>query len=194
MRSLFLIGLAVLLQACTVMPAGQVGSAGYGGDRADLATWTATGRIHIQADEESWQATLYWRQADDRYRIRLIAPLGQGTVELRGDAGGVILRTTKGEEYAAADPETLMTDTLGWRVPVDGMRFWMVGRVAPGRTVERRRVNEAGLLTEFEQSGWRIRYLRYSAESGIALPAKLVLETPRFSIRVVVSRWEPGRA
>lgn len=194
MSRLLVLAAALLLGACTMVPPAEDGAGPYRGPRADLTTWTATGRVHIQAGDESWQATLYWRQADDAYRIRLIAPLGQGTLELKGDETGVILRTADGEVFEATDPETLMLDTLGWRVPVDGLQHWLVGRVAPGAAVTHRVLDPAGRLAELEQGGWRIRYRDYSEAAGIALPSRLVLETHRFALRLVVSRWEPGRA
>lgn len=193
-RRLAVICLVLLSGGCTVAPERDGGRPTYPGTREDLNTWTATGRIHIQADDESWQATLFWRQQEGAYRIRIIAPLGQGTLELRGDATAVVLRTADGEEYGAADPETLMRDTLGWGVPVEGMVHWMVGRADPRRDIEARVEDEAGRLVELRQAGWYIRYLDYGQDTGIALPRRLRLETARFSLHIVVSRWEPGRA
>ncbi|MDZ7751332.1 MAG: lipoprotein insertase outer membrane protein LolB [Gammaproteobacteria bacterium] len=186
--------LALLLGGCTVVPDRDGEAPAYRGGLERLTTWTATGRIHIQADEESWQATLVWRQQGDAYGIRLIAPLGQGTLGLRGDAAGVVLRTADGKEYAAAEPEALMLDILGWRVPVDGMRHWMVGRPDPRWEIRARVEDEAGRLVELRQAGWHIRYLDYGKDTGIALPRRIRLETERFSLHIVISRWEPGRA
>ena len=195
MRCLGALAAALLLGGCTLLPpAGEEDGPAYRGEREALTTWTASGRILLRAGEESWHATLYWRQDGDAYRIRLIAPLGQGTVELAGGPAGVSLRTTEGETFTAADPDTLMLDTLGWRVPVAGLRHWMVGRAAPGTGIQRRRVDDDGLLRELSQAGWRIRYASYTTAAGLPLPRRLELETERFSVRVVVSRWEPGRA
>lgn len=186
--------LVLLLGGCSVVPERDGGTPAYPGTLAELTAWTATGRIHIQADDESWQATLVWRQEEDAYRIRLIAPLGQGTLELRGDATGVVLRTADGDAHAARDPEALMLDTLGWRVPVEGMAHWMVGRADPGREIETRVADEAGRLVELRQAGWHILYRDYHQEADIALPRRLKLETERFALLIVVTRWEPGRA
>jgi len=191
---LAVIFLVMLLGGCTMVPQRDGGTPAYPGTLEDLDTWTATGRIHVRAEDESWQATLFWRQQEGAYRIRLIAPLGQGTLELQGDASGVVLRTADGETHAAADAETLMRDTLGWGVPVAGMVHWMVGRADPRREVEAGVEDEAGRLVELRQAGWHIRYLDYQQAAGIALPRRLRLETERFSLHIVVSRWEPGRA
>lgn len=194
MIRLAVICLVMLLGGCTAVPERDGGTPAYRGTLEDLNTWTATGRIHMRTDDESWQATLFWRQQEAAYRIRLIAPLGQGTLELRGDAAAVVLRTADGETYAAADAETLMRDTLGWGVPVEGMVHWMVGRADPRRDIEARVKDEGGRLVELRQAGWHIHYRDYQQAAGIALPRRLRLETERFSLRIVVSRWEPGRA
>lgn len=186
--------LVLLSGGCSVAPERAGEAPPYPGTLEDLTTWTATGRVHIQTDDESWQATLLWRQQEDAYRIRLIAPLGQGTLELQGNAGGVVLRTADGEEHAARNAEALMLDTLGWRVPVDGMAHWMAGRADPRREFEAREEDEGGRLVELRQAGWHIRYRDYQQAAGLALPRRLRLETERFSLDIVVTRWEPGRA
>ncbi|MCP4040618.1 MAG: outer membrane lipoprotein LolB [Gammaproteobacteria bacterium] len=157
---------------------------------AEVSNWSVTGRISIRTEGDAWNATLLWQQRDDAYRIRLVAPLGQGTVQISGDENGVTLRTAENKVYTAKDAETLMLDTLGWNVPVRGLRYWMLGLDEPGVAAKTKKFGQNGLLSRLHQTGWEINFLRYELVQGLELPTKLFLENRQLAVRIVVTRWE----
>ena len=194
MRLLLGLCLAALVVACTSTPSRVGDPEAAWRERQDrlsaVTSWTATGRIAIRTEEEAWHATLQWVQREGSYRIRLMAPLGQGTVQIAGDDSAVVLRTSKNQIYRAVDPETLLHDTLGWWVPVTGLRFWLTGLDDPAGPPPERRLDAAGRLEHLDQSGWTIEYHRYEGDSPLDLPTKLRLSNERLAMRVVVNRWE----
>ncbi len=198
MRLLFL-GLAVLTAACTTLPVSTPPpdpSIAWNAHRAAVSAvsrWTVTGRISIQTEKESWNATLRWEQDGAAYRVRLIAPLGQGTVQIAGDPAGVTLRTADDRVYRARDPETLLRDTLGWSVPIRGLRYWMLGRDDPATPAAAPGLDSQGRLERLHQNGWSIRYLRYASEQSLDLPTRLDLSNERLQVRIVVTRWQLAR-
>ena len=159
---------------------------------AGLNDWDAIGRISVQSGEQAWHASLVWEQRAADYRIRLLGPLGQGAVEIAGDASRVTLRTARGETYTAADPETLMADTLGWSVPLQGMRYWLLGRDDPQAGEGRHKLDPEGRLLTLAQGGWEVQYLSYLPESPLALPGKVQLGRGDLQAKVVISRWDVG--
>lgn len=159
---------------------------------ADLTHWTAIGKILIRSETQSWNGTLNWRQMGDRYRIRITAPLGQGSAQIVGGGGRVTLRTAENRTYSARDPESLIFDTLGWRLPVSGLRYWMLGLEAPSPPARGRGLDSVGHLDHLDQSGWRIQYLRYEPVASHTLPGKLFLDRRQVSVRIVVNRWLVG--
>ena len=196
MRRLAVTLLAVLAVACSPRPtptpvspdpetAWQVRRSSL----AALTNWTATGRVIVKTEERGWKATLNWVQRDGAYRIRLTAPLGQGTVQLSGDDRGVVMRTSDERMYWARDPETLLLDTVGWSVPVEGLRYWMRGLDAPD-TPSTAHLDDLGRLDNLAQSGWVIEYERYTDVRPVELPAKLVLANERVDLRIVINRWD----
>lgn len=199
MRSVVPILAACLLAACSSVPpltpdaASDEAWVQHRAALADLTEWTVTGRISIQSEDQAWNATLYWRQRGDSYRIRLLAPLGQGTVQVAGDANGVTLRTPDNETFDASDPETLLFDALGWRLPLDGLRFWLRGLDAPGSGPAERRLDPWGRLGALRQDGWDIDYRRYAEDTDPALPAKVFLKRGPLAVRIVVNQWRLGR-
>lgn len=157
-----------------------------------LADWQAVGRLSVQSGEQAWHASLVWRQEADRYRIRLLGPLGQGGVEIAGGPDEVTLRTGTGESYAAASPETLMQERLGWWAPLRGLRFWLLGLDDPEAGRARAQVDTEGRPARLSQDGWDVRYLGYLAGGPVPLPARVELERGDLRAKVVVSRWDLG--
>ncbi|MCU0936852.1 MAG: lipoprotein insertase outer membrane protein LolB [Gammaproteobacteria bacterium] len=155
-----------------------------------LADWQAVGRLSVQSGEQAWHASLVWRQEADRYRIRLLGPLGQGGVEIAGGPDEVTLRTGTGGTYSAADPETLMRQRLGWWAPLRGLRYWLLGLDDPEAGRVRAQLDAEGRLASLSQDGWDVRYLGYLAAEPVALPARVELERNDLRAKVVVSRWD----
>lgn len=154
-----------------------------------LKSWTAVGKLSIRSEDDAWVAALNWRQDGDAYRIRLGGPLGQGGLELIGDSSGVTLKTADKKTYTADDPEQLLFETVGWRIPLSGLRYWILGRTEPQVPVDAIHINTAGRVLMVEQSGWQVRYLRYNDFERMILPTKASLETDRLSAKVLVTRW-----
>lgn len=197
MKRVWLLPVVLLLGACAGVPSGKSPS-GEGLDAwhshrerlEGLDEWTATGRISIRSENRTWSATLQWRQTGEHYRIRLVAPLGQGGVEIEGGPGDVTLRTTSHEIYHASDPDHLLVDTLGWRIPVRGLRYWILGLPDPGQPMPVIKLDDQGRLQHLEQTGWDIEYPGYTPAREPMLPRKLYLRRSEFQVRLVVTEWQ----
>lgn len=159
-------------------------------DLQKINGWLLKGRIAYQAGNEGWTATLHWAQDQDLYNLRLIAPLGQGSYELRGNDNRVLLMTSKNELLSATDPEQLLLNNMGWRVPLTGMTYWVRGLPEPDREISNIVRDEDGRITDMEQSGWRISFLRYTEGREPELPEKIFMQNDRFKLRLVIQDWK----
>jgi len=160
--------------------------------QAQLATidqWSAVGKLGIQSAQDSWSAGLSWNQDGESYRLRLSGPLGQGLMELSGAPGAVELRTSDDDVYRARTAEDLMQAHAGWRVPLSGLRYWILGRPAPDAEIDDLTLDAGGRLAELRQLGWHIRYARYAEFDGVVLPTRLTLENPRLRAKLAVRTW-----
>lgn len=159
-------------------------------DRVEnIRDWSATGRIAVNTDKEAWNIKMYWHQEGDDYQIRLNGPLGSGAVDITGGPDQVTLRTTDGRTLSAADPESLLFDAMGWRIPISGLRYWILGRPEAGAPTARLESDTEGKLRRLEQSGWDVRYLSYRRVEGVDLPVWLIMENKRLSARVRINMW-----
>lgn len=155
---------------------------------AALNDWSLTGRLAIRTDHEGWHATIQWEQNQRNYAIRIIAPLGQGSLSLEGDPFQVVMRTSEGESIQAADPEWLLYRELGWRVPVASLAYWVRGLPAPGQATWE--LDAAGRLVKLQQAQWNIEFLDYETHNGIDLPGRVFVSNHQAQVRLAVSHWE----
>jgi outer membrane lipoprotein LolB len=180
--------LLMLLAACTSTPVIDTG--GPLRPVSEIRQWELSGRVSITRGDEGWHAGLLWHQQDGRYRLQVSGPLGQGAFELSGNDAGVVLRDADGQRYAARDAESLLLQVTGWRLPVDGLRFWVRGLPAPGGDPQETR-DAAGRLVQLAQAGWDIRYDRYRLQDGYAWPGRLKLVRDDIAVRLVIDSWRP---
>ncbi|HED16622.1 MAG TPA: outer membrane lipoprotein LolB [Gammaproteobacteria bacterium] len=186
--------LSLLLGACTPPPKPQTVPALSWQQRQArlqlLNKWTFSGRLAVSVKDEGWQASLDWRQDHRHYLLRILAPLGMGGVELRGDVNGVIL-TFDGDQppLHAERAENLLQAMYGWSIPVDQLRYWLVGVPAPG-TQASVQLDMANRLLEMKVGPWQVSYQRYGHYSGYELPEKLTIKRPGYRLRLVISEWQ----
>lgn len=155
---------------------------------AQLEAWNIDGRISLRLNEEAWHATLLWQQIDQAYHIRLFGPFGAGAIQLDGSPQTVIL-TQDGEQIHSQDPEQLLSQRLGWYVPINGLRYWAVGQKIPDKSAKLD-LDQFGQLANLEQDGWKIRYRRYVMVDGYLLPSKIFMDNKGLDIRIVIDRWQ----
>lgn len=162
---------------------------------ATLDDWFLKGRIALTTPQDSWSATLHWRQRAGKYSLRVMAPLGQGSVELEGSDGGeVTLTTSDNQRYTAADAESLMQQQLGWSVPVRGMKFWVRGLPSPDGAISAATPDDRGRIRTLEQMGWQIEITDYVDALGRELPRRMEMVNEHLELKLVVQAWEPASA
>jgi len=85
-----------------------------------------------------------------------------------------------------------MRTHAGWRVPLSGLRYWIIGLPDPQARVIDLELDPMGRLAELRQLGWHIRYQRYGEFDGVALPTRLTLENSQLRAKLVVRSWRTG--
>lgn len=155
---------------------------------ARLTRWQAVGRIGVVNGQDGWHANFQWAQQDAEYRIDLIGPLGQGRVLVQGDGREVRVQTQDGQHWTAPDPDALLEQTLGVRLPVNGLRHWIRGLPEPGPATALQ-TDAGGRLTRLEQNGWIIDYPAYMPANLYELPARIVAQHQDLSVKLVIERW-----
>jgi len=112
---------------------------------------------------------------------------------LSGNSAGVVLIDADRKIIRADDAESLLLQTIGWQLPVTGLKYWVRGLAVPGVYASERR-DLQGRLLALEQSGWAVSYVRYHSIEGVGWPAKLRLARDDVTLRLVIDEWQPGVA
>ena len=85
--------------------------------------------------------------------------------------------------------ESLTEEVLGWRLPVRGLQYWVMGHPAPDSVAEGE-LDDQMQFRSLRQDGWRVDYAAYRMVQGILVPAKLeVALDDRLRVRLVIDDW-----
>ena len=195
-RVLSLMSGMVLLSACSTQPEIITASPElerqwvvHQRDLDRYHSWVITGRLGIQTEDEGWHISFRWQQGGaGLYHITLSGPLGQASAELQATSQGVTLMLADGHSVSAMDPDELLSRQLGWRLPVNGLYYWVRGLPVPGQA-ETHGLDGQGRLQWLEQSGWHLSYRRYDEVSGKSVPTKIFLDSSQFKVRMVIDEW-----
>lgn len=153
--------------------------------------WQLQGKIGVRAERQGGSAFLSWRQQAGDYRLVLSGALGLGKLVLNGDASGVRWTDEDGTPRHHPDPEHLIAEAWGWRVPVAALQYWVRGIPSPASGFEDARF-ENGLPVHFRQAGWVVEPAAYRLVDGFALPTRVRVSDGEAVLTVSINRWEFG--
>ena len=190
-RVLLMVLGSVVLAACVTTRRAPVPAAAVAGwdqrvgDLQTLSAWQLDGRAAVAVGTQGWQATMNWRQRGDSSEVHLSGPLGVGALVLTRTPEGLSLNG----QPPSGDVLAQLQDRLGFELPLDHLRFWLLGAPDPSTPFELKRNDQdrAGQLT---QADWSIDYDRYMPVDGDLLPAHLVLTREGVRVRIAVDRWQ----
>jgi outer membrane lipoprotein LolB len=149
-----------------------------------LDSWQLDGRAAVAYREQGWQASLNWRQRGDAAEVHLSGPLGVGAMVLKRTPSGLSLNDAPPSAAVLAQ----LQDRLGFELPVDRLRFWLLGVPDPSAAFELKR-NDQDRALRLTQGDWTIDYDRYMPVDGDVLPGHLVMNREGVRVRIAVDRW-----
>jgi len=194
--ALTLLVLAFLLNACNLSGIRYIGRTGEISARHALTDeiniWAIKGRISIITPEDAWNGSLNWHQVTDSFEIKIIGPLGQGSLHVTGDKNLVTLKTSdkKKKPVTAPDAESLLTKEMGWELPVSQLRYWVKGVPNPFNTFTKVVFDKNGRPMSFEQSGWSVQFFGYKVFKGYDLPRKIFMQKNEFKVKMIIKNWD----
>jgi outer membrane lipoprotein LolB len=159
--------------------------------RQQIKAWEIRGRIGVQTENNGGSMDIIWKQADEEYTIRLIAPLGSGSYLIQGNSDFADVRYPDGEKQTLDNIDDVFTSTLKVKLPMAAIKDWVRGLPAAALPVSSIRWNEQGLLHKIKQSGWNVEMTNYNGNK-ILLPYSLYLtrdDNPELDIRLALRLW-----
>ena len=165
---------------------------------SEISRWTLSGRFGAKNSSDSWSGSINWHQDQSRYTINISGPLSTGSVEISGDDGVSELFISDEESYGASDPEELLELHTGLRLPMNNLRYWLVGLPSPPKQndddseieiQDLMEFDDFGRLKKLSQQGWVVSFRRYTFVDDVELPNKIFLVNHEFDVRLIIQRW-----
>lgn len=154
-----------------------------------------SGRIQVQYQQDDKEqilpANFEWQQNASETNITLLSPLGQIVASIKQDAAGATLRQAKQPDRFATDVDTLLTDALGWSLPIIGLRDWLQGytQAQRGSLVAIPAINSH----EISIDGWKLRFVSWQDNAGRSSPKRIDMQrytsqAGEVSVRIIIEQ------
>jgi outer membrane lipoprotein LolB len=185
---LWVLTCCAVLAACVTARRAPAPAAGWDQRVATLqhaVTWRLDGRAAVAVGTQGWQASLNWQQRSNVTQVHLSGPFGVGALVLTRTPAGLSLNGAP----PSAEVVAQLQDRLGFELPLDHLRFWLLGVPDPSAAFELARNNQ-DRASQVIQDGWTVDYDRYMPTGGDLLPAHVVLSREGVRVRIVVDHWE----
>lgn len=156
------------------------------------------GRLSVQyqrnGEDESLHGSFTWRQTARHSTITLLSPLGQTLAAIAVEADSATLTQSGQAPRTASDVDELAAQSLGWPLPVSGLRSWLQGFAtnANGKTFAATPDNNDVTTND----GWHIRYVIWDdSDPATIRPKRIDLERQteqagKVAIRIVIDNWQ----
>jgi outer membrane lipoprotein LolB len=146
--------------------------------------------------QEALHGSFNWAQGPQETTVTLLSPLGQTLAVITDNASGATLTQSGQPVRTAADVDALTANTLGWPLPIAGLRNWLQG-FATDRSGARFVATPATSEVQ-TKDGWQIQYSAWTepdGASGQLLPRRIDLsrntaQAGDISLRIVIDSWQ----
>ncbi len=192
--SLVLLTCSILVSCATVKQQTLTEPAGWIAEqqqRQQIKIWEIRGRLGVQTESNGGSMDIIWKQSDEEFSIRLIAPLGAGTYLIQGDNEVADIRFPDGQKKVVNNIDEVFSSALEIELPANAVKDWIRGLPAKSLSVESISWNEQGLINRIKQSGWNVEMKKYTG-NDILLPHAIYLssdDNDELDVRLVLRQW-----
>ena len=185
------LALAFALGGCATTTSSNVATVGAYRDTIELS-----GRLSVNYQKsgnvESLTGSFDWTQRPGTVDVTLANPLGQTIATIAVTPQSATLTQAGRAPVTEADIDTLTQRTLGWPLPVSGLRDWLQGYAVDAQGQRFAASPARNEVTT--RDGWRLRFVEWQNPNA-ALPAPRVIQANRaaagdiqdLQIRIVVN-------
>ena len=100
------------------------------------------------------------------------------------------IATSRGEQLDGFAARAELERRLGFVLPLDELRWWLLGVPAPG-AAELNQDAVSGEIHDFTQHGWHVSIGTRAPALGFALPQRLTAERAGARMKLLVEHWQP---
>jgi outer membrane lipoprotein LolB len=184
----------VALTGCASLP---VGSDGLSFEQRSarlesIDSWEIRGRLAVATPDQSFQGSFRWQQAAETLDLLVRGPLRNGVLQIAGSPSALTV-TARGDTRVLADPETQLSELLGWWLPVGSLHAWLLGLPDSGFDAATE-PGDDGTLASVDQRLWHVAYPAYQlapagGSSMMLVPRRIDLTHGDLHLRLTIDDW-----
>jgi outer membrane lipoprotein LolB len=195
--------LAVLLSGCAGLmpPANGIDANAVqasGATRSYSNAIDLDGRLSVQYQvndkDESLHGSFTWHQTADRGTVAILSPLGQILATIDIEPNRATLTQSGRAPRTAPDVDELTAQSLGWPLPISGLRTWLQGFAVDAENKPFMATPASNTVTT--RDGWLIHYVTWDESNPAQIHPKRIdltrqtAQAGNVAIRIVLDNWQ----
>lgn len=195
------VALSLLLMACAgLTPSAPEQRTAADAQRLLHDTIDLTGRLSVRyqlnGKDEGLHGSFNWSQTTGQTNVTLLSPLGQTVAVINVSPEGASLAQNGQPVRSAANVNALTESSLGWPLPVAGLREWLQGIAIDAKGAPFIATPTTSDVTTSD--GWHLRYANWLGDDGASTKARpRRIDLSRYteqagdvSIRIIIDTWQ----
>lgn len=155
-----------------------------------LERYELHGKVAVAANGQGFTASLRYQQQLARADLALDGPLGIGGMRIALDEHTLAVTNSRGEALDGEAARGEIERKLGFELPLEELRWWLLGLPAPGQS-DVDATPDSGEIRGFVQNGWHVAINTRAPALGFSLPQRLTAERGGARLKLFVERWQP---
>ena len=155
-----------------------------------IEKWQFDGRFSAKTDTENWTGSIAWSQNQQEYKINISGPLSTGSIMLEGEEDFALLRLSDTQTATDTDPQSLLYNHTGLKLPVNELKYWLLGLPSPESRYNTVELNKKGQLSKLSQNNWEVTFKRYTTVNNRQIPNKIFLVNHEINVRLIIQKWQ----
>jgi outer membrane lipoprotein LolB len=185
----------VLLAGCSVAPTRAPSTSNAATALSTQTNRAYHGRFSVRYVDQNGQSrnaygNFDWQEQGDTVKLQLLSPFGQTLAVVTSSPAAATLELPNRQPVMADNVGTLMQSTLGFALPVEGLRYWL--QPSPAPTSQAKTIADPQSQTrlkEIDQDGWTIQYVAYADTPDVGVKrVDLTRRDPPLDIKLVLDR------
>ncbi len=153
-----------------------------------VAAFELTGRLAVAAGEQGTSGGLHWRQQGTEVTAEISGPLG-AAAHIHYDSGQLQLTASDGTNLNGDAARARLKSMLGFDVPFDSLRFWVLGVGDPASPATEQ-LDSLQRLQHLQQGEWGVDYASYAMNGDHWLPERLTVQRANLKLKLFINRWQ----
>jgi outer membrane lipoprotein LolB len=154
-----------------------------------LDRYALNGKVAVAANGQGFTASLRYAQQPRRADLALDGPLGIGGMRIALEEHSLGVTNSRGEALDGEAARAEIERKLGFELPLDELRWWLLGLPAPGQSDAE--AADSGEIRGFVQNGWHVAINTRAPALGFSLPQRLTAERGGARLKLFIERWQP---